>query len=279
MRSVQRSTQCRVLVACLGLALLGGACGGDAPAEDDPVESAGATDPTAGEPIDAAAADDTAGDAGDASPAEDAGTDAESAGDAAAADAADADGAGAGATGSAGMAGLDPLLAGYAALSEQPAWRLRQTIVSSGAGEISQVLEYQAPDRYRMQVDQMELIIVEGKTWLNAGGTWIASPEMGGMIDGVLDQLPGAGKPMTGMPPMTEVEKLGEETLDGVRTDKVRYATGDETSGRVEVTVWFRKSDGLPLRQEMQSHYGEFDAEISADFEYDASIRIEAPSS
>ena len=270
MRSIQRSTPRFALAACLGLALAIGACGGDAPADDPAAEDAGPADAAAVDP----ARDDAADDGDEAGAAADE-TSAKGADDGAAQPGAED----AGAEDGEGVTELDPLLAGYAALSEQPAWRMRQTIVSSGAGEISQVLEFQAPDRYRMQVDQMELVIVGGKTWLNAGGTWVASPEMGGMVDGLLDQLPGAGKPMAALAPMTAVEKLGEETVNGERADKVRYATGDESSGQVEVTVWFRKSDGLPLRQEMQSHYGEFDAEISADFEYDASIQIEAPSS
>jgi hypothetical protein len=279
--SLLDTTALRPLLLALLLmpGLVTAACGSDSPEPADdalpaPAEALGEADSDAADP----AADDADNAAGLASS-----TNSE-AGDSATADSADAD-APADAADAAGMAAtgdpeaIEAMSAAFAAQSKEPSWRMRQTIVSSGAGEtMEQVMEYAAPDRYHMTMQQMELIMIGGRTWLNMGETWVENGSLGQAIAGTLDQLPNPETLSASGMPMADVEDLGTESIDGKAATKIGY-TLTHPEGSLTGTLWIAQDSGLPLRQLMKTSYGEFDAEITSDFEYGDKIEIEAPTS
>lgn len=271
----------------LALLLLPGlslaACGSDSsetPEDAAPAEDLGEASSDADDAAGSADSEDAAGlasstnsEAGDAANSE--GTDSEGA-DAAAS----SDGSNSGDMAAAGdPEAIEAMGAAFAALSAEPSWRMRQTIVSSGAGEeMEQVMEYAAPDRYHMTMAQMELIMIGGQTWLNMGETWVENGSLGQAIAGTLEQLPNPDTLSASGMPMANIEDLGSERIDGKAATKIGY-TLSHPEGSLVGTLWIDQESGLPLRQLMKTNYGEFDAEITSDFEYGDTIEIEAPTS
>lgn len=268
------------LSTALGLGLLLGGCGSE-PEEEAAVEEttgdARSEGDTGSETGEAGEISEDAADAGDGMEGDD-GSAAEGSEDSGDMEGEAGEDAG-GASGQVDQGALDALLAAYQAMSEQSGWRMTQQIDSSGAGEMTQVLEFQKPDRFQMEMAGNEVVVIGDQAWVNMAGTWVENQQMGSMVNSALEQIPGAGGQIDSTAyaaSMQLVEDLGDERVEGQAARKIRYTTGSPETGTVEVTVWIGRSDGLPIRQEMHSAFGEFEADMSADFEY-GDIEIEAP--
>lgn len=148
----------------------------------------------------------------------------------------------------------------------------------------SVIIEFIRPDRFHMVSNDMELIIIEDKTYINSGdGTWIESPVgmneiITPMLDSFLDET--VVEEM-----VTDLENdagtyqyLGEESLDGIQTRVYEFTSPPTVSDTPDrVTIWIGVNDGRIYRQEIESSETEGGILAVLEYRYDEDVVIEAP--
>jgi hypothetical protein len=149
------------------------------------------------------------------------------------------------------------------------------------------LIEYAAPDRYRMtgegqgagagQGFKMEYVIVGGATYIkNPNGGWVKSPVDGGeMIKAFRDP-----KMLDELAKTADVKFVGADMLDGAPMLVYQYTQNNPMGMKVKNTAktWLSVADGLPRKTETE---GEFDGKkmktLITMSDYNADIKIEAP--
>ncbi len=172
------------------------------------------------------------------------------------------------------------ILAAFDALYGMDAWRANQTIEDADIS-MTNVIEYQAPDRYRMIMAatediSMETIIIGDKMYQNLAGTWMENPfELGDQLSGMLSD---PREMMEGS--FEEFEFIGTEDVNGEPAKVYRFKVVDSSSGETlttEIMLWVRVSDNLPVKQEMIFPGSDAPDKITQEYEYDIDITIEPP--
>jgi hypothetical protein len=150
------------------------------------------------------------------------------------------------------------------------------------------LIEYAAPDRYRMtgegqggggagQGFKMEYVIVGGATYIkNPNGGWVKSPIDGSeMIKAFRDP-----RMLDELAKTADVKFVGSDTLDGAPMLVYQYTQNNPMGMNVKNTAktWLSVADGLPRKTETE---GEFDGKkmktLITMSDYNADIKIEAP--
>jgi hypothetical protein len=170
----------------------------------------------------------------------------------------------------------DAVLKAMRAQRDAKMYRVHMTLNN---GTIQNVLEYVAPDRFHLTSSNgAETIIVGDKTYQRQkGGQWVPFPiDIGSIIaqfrdPKYLDQLAQG---------LTDVQQVGSDTLNGMKMIVYTFKT-DQKAGDIQVTstykLWIGASDGLPYKQEVQSHIVEIASNAVNTIEYDPSIKIDPP--
>ncbi len=173
-------------------------------------------------------------------------------------------------------AARDAVLKAMQAQRNAKAYRVHMTL---NDGRIQNVLEYVAPDRFHLiSSSGTETIIIGDKTYQrDKNGTWASLPiDVGGIVaqfrnPKYLDQLARG---------LTEVQQLGTDTLSGAAMTIYTFKT-DQKVGDIAVTstdkLWVGVNDGLPHKQEIQSHVGSVSSNTVNTIEYDPGIKIDPP--
>lgn len=162
--------------------------------------------------------------------------------------------------------------------------------VTSTNGDINSamVIEYVAPDRYRMTTDaqggaagkgfKMEYVIVGGATHIKTpDGKWIKSPvDASGIVKAFRDP-----KMLDELTKTADVKFIGPDTIDGAPMLVYQYTQNNPMGMKLKSTskTWLSVADGLPRKTETE---GEFDGKKTKTLvtisDYNADIKIESPS-
>lgn len=162
---------------------------------------------------------------------------------------------------------------------DQKAYRITSTTQAMGQS-ITQEVEVVPPDRFRMTMMDMEVVMIEGSSYVRLGDEWTVNDSMSGMISAAVGQIwdeETIGK--AGLF-MWEIEEMGTESLNGVEAKVYRYIMDSSEqggSGQTEATIWIGESEGLPLKQEVRIQGDGIDTSMIQQFDYDDSIVIEEP--
>lgn len=147
------------------------------------------------------------------------------------------------------------------------------------------VVEYVAPDRYRMVVEaktgaqnvKLEYVVVGGATYIKGpDGRWVRTPvNAGALIKGFRDP-----KMLDELKKTTDIKFVGRDTLDGQPMLVYEYTQTNPLGVKMTATskTWLSAADGLPRKTETE---GELDGKktrtVVAISDYNTDIKIEAP--
>jgi hypothetical protein len=172
----------------------------------------------------------------------------------------------------------------------QEAYRIRSTAVMAGAGGqgTTSVMEFVAPDR-RHNIDGGREVITIGKImYVKKDGEWKnLGTQMSDMTDKMKDRLqqlsPEEKADATKGLSVGDYKSLGDEMLDGAPTGvyemRSKFDTKQAGLPTVEMVTkyWIAKSDGLFRKQESNGEEAGMKVKTTKTYEYDPSIKIEAP--
>ena len=155
-------------------------------------------------------------------------------------------------------------------------YRVNSTITSGRDKPIKQMVEVQWPNRFHMKSDQSEMIILPSGTWMNMDGNWMKMPiDMQKIIAQFTPEAMRQSMEMT-----QNVRFVGLDTVNGTPVKVYLYdfdgkVMGIRSSGQSKMFLGI--ADGYPLRIETTGKAMGRDSTTIAEYEYDDSIRIEAP--
>ncbi len=158
---------------------------------------------------------------------------------------------------------------------------------TSDQGTARMIIEYAAPDRYRMNVEsqtgeagksfKMEYVIVGGATYLKTpNGRWVRSPiDAGQMIKAFRDP-----KMLDQLSKSTDVKLVGPDTIDGEPMLVYQYTQNNPLGLNLKANskTWLSVADGLARKTESE---GEMDGKKTKTLitisDYNTDIKIDAP--
>ncbi len=167
----------------------------------------------------------------------------------------------------------DALLKVFAAQQAAKAYRVTATVDSNGK-TTHRTVEYVAPDRYHMKTDTAEVIIIGGKAYQNAKGTWTENAAIAIAFQPVLEEF--KKLPVD----LTDVKMVGAEDVNGVKAAVYQYnastKVGDQTVNSA-VKVWANPANNLPVKQEVTGEFGGVKSTTTQTFDFDPNIKIDPP--
>ncbi len=146
------------------------------------------------------------------------------------------------------------------------------------------ILEYIRPDRFHMVSNDLELIIIEEKTYIKGeDDSWIESPfGMNEVVEPLLDSFLNEA---TVDDIVSEMESdagayqyLGEESLEGTQTRVYEFSSPSLLSDEPDrITIWIGVDDGRIYRQEVESDDADGRILVILEYAYGEDVVIEAP--
>jgi hypothetical protein len=180
---------------------------------------------------------------------------------------------------------LDVMTKAMRAQLDAKSYRAHVTSSLSDGSSNAMVIEYVAPDRYRMVNDaqtggknfKQEFIIVGGATYIKApNGGWVKSPvDASGIVKAFRDP-----KMLDELTKTADVKFVGPDTLDGAPMLVYQYTQNNPMGMKLKSTAktWLSVADGLPRKTESE---GEFNGQKTKTLvritDYNADIKIESP--
>jgi len=166
------------------------------------------------------------------------------------------------------------LLDGYRLQTRIKSFRIRSTTAAKTTS--TTVLEYVAPDRFRMVTERAETVVTPGATYVRyKGGRWAIAPvDVSELIARFRE--PKELKEIADPAVTKDFKALGPEILDGDQTFVYQYTSAPAEQAAVS-KVWLLAPSGLPKKKEADSEYGSEKIHSTQVFEYDRDIKIEAP--
>jgi hypothetical protein len=174
-------------------------------------------------------------------------------------------------------------------LRTQQAYRVRSTSVASvGGGQTTtSIREFVAPDRTHNIEHGQEVIIIGKIMYVKKGGEWQnLGTQMSDMAEKMkqgVQQLSPAEKAEATKGLTADYKSLGDEMLDGIPTAvyEMRGAFDTKVQGVGSIAMvtkyWIAKSDGLFRKEESDGEEAGIKVKTTMIYEYDPTIRIEAP--
>jgi hypothetical protein len=169
------------------------------------------------------------------------------------------------------------LMATVDAMGKTGKFRTTSTITGEDGKVFKTSAEVVWPDRYHITTDQMEAIIIPGKSYMKQpGGAWQMLPvDMSQMIQGFrAEAMKGA---MSGT---TNIKDLGTSEVDGQAVHGYEYdstATVMGQSSSAHVKMWIATATGLPVRQEIDGKAMGHKSRTVQDYDFTSPVKIEAP--
>jgi hypothetical protein len=166
-------------------------------------------------------------------------------------------------------------------------YRAHVTSSPANGASTKMLIEYSAPDRYRMTVEgaggeagknfKMEYVIVGGATYVKLPERgWVKSPiDASGMIKSFRDP-----KMLDELTKTADVKLVGPDTLDGAPMLVYQYTQNNPMGMKVKSTAktWLSVADGLPRKTESEGEFnGTKTKMLMTMSDYNADIKIESP--
>jgi outer membrane lipoprotein-sorting protein len=180
---------------------------------------------------------------------------------------------------------LDAMTRAMRAQLDAKSYRAHVTSTMPDGSNNAMVIEYVAPDRYRMTSDvqvggkgmRQEFVIVGGATYIKApNGSWVRSPvDASGIVKAFRDP-----KMLDELTKTADVKFVGADTIDGVPMLVYQYTQNNPMGMNLKSTAktWLSVADGLPRKTEMDSEYqGKKNRTLVTISDYNADIKIESP--
>ncbi|HEX7177472.1 MAG TPA: hypothetical protein VF240_19595 [Pyrinomonadaceae bacterium] len=160
-------------------------------------------------------------------------------------------------------------------------YRVHVTTSMGGGPSNNIVIEYAAPDRYRMVIEvpggKQEFVIAGNAAYIKApNGQWVRSPV------GVADLIKQFRDPkmLEEMAKTTDIKLVGPDTVDGTPTLVYQYTQNNVMGMNMKSTAktWLAVADGLPRKTEAEGEYdGKPTKTLMTITDYNSDIKIEAP--
>jgi hypothetical protein len=159
---------------------------------------------------------------------------------------------------------------------EQKQFRANIKGVGGEEDEKIMVMEYVAPDRYRLKDGKtMDAIVIGKDFYMNINGKWQKAP--GGDADG---KMPTMRDMFTeeGLKSMKDVEYVGEETVGGKTARVYRYKSANiKDMPAFDAKIWIGKDSELPLQIQIDEGENKEVEKVLITYDYDPNIKIEVP--
>jgi hypothetical protein len=175
----------------------------------------------------------------------------------------------------------DVMMKAMRAQLDAKSYRAHVTTSMGGGPDTKMVIEYVAPDRYRMvneaQGGKQEFVIVGGAAYIKGpNGQWVKSPvNVADITKRFRDP-----KVLEEMAKTTDIKLVGPDTVDGTPTLVYEY-TQDSVMGmnmKTTARTWLAVADGLPRKTEAEGEYeGKKTKTLVTMSDYNSDIKIEAP--
>ena len=179
----------------------------------------------------------------------------------------------------AGPALADPkadLLAAVDSMAKIGKFRSTSTITSEDGKVFKTSAEVIWPDRFHIVTDQMEAIIVPGKSYIKQGGTWQVVPvDMSQMVQGFRTEAM-----KNSMASTTNVKDLGTSEINGHQVRGFEYdstATVMGMTSSAHSKMWLDTATQLPVRQEVDGKAMGHKSHTVQDYDFTSPVKIEAP--
>lgn len=146
------------------------------------------------------------------------------------------------------------------------------------------LLEFVRPSSFRMVTDELDLIVTAGQTYSkDETATWLVSPvEMMDRFDGLFENFINEQYVEARLEELSaniiDVHLIGEESLNGIAVLVFNYSEQPvEDEAPVHTSLWIGAEDGLLYRQVTAHNFDNFEHQITTDFEYSDTVRINPP--
>jgi hypothetical protein len=175
----------------------------------------------------------------------------------------------------------DVMMKAVRAQLDARSYRAHVTTSMGGGPDNKMVIEYVAPDRYRMvseaQGGRQEFVIVGGAAYIKGpNGQWVKSPV--GVAD-IIKQFRDP-KVLEDMAKTTDIKLVGPDMVDGTPTLVYEYTQNNVMGMNMKSTArtWLAVSDGMPRKTEAEGEYdGKKTKTLVTMSDYNSDIKIEAP--
>jgi len=182
---------------------------------------------------------------------------------------------------------LDVMTKAMRAQLEAKSFRAHITSSAANGPNNKMVIEYVAPDRYRMvseaqaggagKVPGQEFIIIGKATFIKGpNGQWIKSPmDMGEMVKAFRDP-----KVLDELAKTADIKYAGAETLDGAPMLIYEYTQNNPMGMNLKSTArtWLSVADGLPRKTETAGEFNGVKTKTLITLsDYNTDIKIESP--
>lgn len=180
---------------------------------------------------------------------------------------------------------LDVMTRAMRAQLDAKSYRAHVTSTLADGAPNKMIIEYVAPDRYRMVNDMQvggkslnqEFIIVGNGSYIKApNGQWVKSPvDASEIVKGFRDP-----KMLDELAKTADVKFVGADTLDGAPMLVYQYTQTNPMGLKMTSTAktWLSVADGMPRKTESE---GEFDGKKTKTLvtisDYNSDIKIESP--
>jgi hypothetical protein len=163
------------------------------------------------------------------------------------------------------------LLDAYRGVVKLKSYRIISTTTAKTTSQT--ILEYQAPDHFRMVTDRAETVVTPGQTYVKyRGGKWSMAPvDVSELIARFREP-----KELKEIEASQDFKLLGPETVDGVPTLVYQYTTALEGQKTIS-KVWLIAGKGLPWKKESTSDYASERVSSVLEYDYDRDIYIDPP--
>ncbi|MGB8509641.1 MAG: hypothetical protein WCD76_14735 [Pyrinomonadaceae bacterium] len=181
---------------------------------------------------------------------------------------------------------LDVMLKAMRAQLDAKSYRAHVTSSTDKGNTSTMVIEYAAPDRYRMVNEgqtgggkgyQMEYVIADNKTFIKTpNGGWVKSPvDAGSIIKAFRDP-----KMIDELTKTADVKFVGPDTLDGEPMLVYQYTQTNPMGMNLKSIskTWLSVADGLPRKTETEGEFNGMKTKTLITLsDFNTDIKIESP--
>lgn len=146
--------------------------------------------------------------------------------------------------------------------------------ISKNGNLLKMDFDYIAPDRYYINLQGIEMIVIGNQAYAKYDGKWRADPEGAKTLEENLDDVE------QGAVEILEASYLDEVTYRDEKTHiyKVRTRWTDNEGTKIsDGKVWIRLADGLPVKAEKDLFLGNLRYRVNMQVEYNLDLKIEPP--
>lgn len=165
----------------------------------------------------------------------------------------------------------DDLLNSTKRLQAHESWSA--TLESNLYPEVKTQLEFAKPDRYRINNQTTEIIVIGKDAYGRQNNKWQKLPAD---IGAEIEQMK-KGFNADSMKAIKEVKKVGTEKLGGKDANIYEYSISGDKIVQNSTKVWIASDSGLPLKTVVETQQTDATQRQTTTYNYDKPVKIEAP--